>query len=176
MVIDKYFKPSPHDFGEFVYCGVKWVLNQKSSSSKETINKNSNLSLGQQNETKCIDWVRNKYSVSKEQILFDGTGKNNNNFLTSKIQSVSISMHCQPDLIISKDNQNLLFEFKAVSVPDYLSLPEFDSVHAQVWCYSNLKEIQIDEYHLLRYFIDPCSNFSFSFYNKIGRASCRERV
>lgn len=159
MVIDNDFKPSPSDFANYVYCSAKWALNTDPTESEV----DENLLLGRQNEHKCIDWVCDKYRVTEKQILFDGTGKNNYNFLTSEIESVRINMHCQPDLIISKGKKNLLFEFKAVKKLEYLKLREFDSVHAQVWCYTNLKELRIDEYHLLRYFIDPCGILPFSF-------------
>jgi len=150
VTVDMNFKPSPSDFSKYVYCPAKWALSHKYSYKQI---QNEYLLLGQQNEDKCINWILGKYHAPKEQILFNGTGNNNFEYLTAEIKS--INMHCQPDLILSNYNRNLLFEFKAVKDPYYLSLYEFDSVHAQIWCYTYLKEIHIDEYHLLSYFIDP---------------------
>lgn len=161
-------QPTPSDFGEFVYCGVKWALNKNRSldslkkakyssydpSYKSQENYN-NLVVGQQNEHMCIDWVQRKHGASLQQIVFNGTGENNPHFLTSEIKALGINMLCKPDLIITKGNQNLLFEFKAAKDYSYLLYSEFDSAHAQVWCYATLKEVKIDEYYLLRYFIDP---------------------
>ena len=153
MIINNDFKPNPSNFADFVYCGVYWVLSH--NDLKPTVH--HPLSEGKKNEHKCIDWVCNEYHISTDQILFNGTGENNPKPLTSEIGSVDMS--CKPDLIISKANRNLLFEFKSVGKPEYLDMYEFDSVHAQVWCYTKLKEKQIDEYHLLRYYIDPCVKF-----------------
>lgn len=161
-------QPTPSDFGEFVYCGVKWALNKNRSlaslkkakyssydpSYKSQENYN-NLVLGQQNEHMCIDWVQRKHGASLQRVVFNGTGENNLHFLTSEIKPLGINMLCKPDLIISKSNRNLLFEFKAVKDYSYLLYSEFDSVHAQAWCYTTLNEVKIDEYYLLRYFIDP---------------------
>ena len=88
-------------------------------------------------------------------MLFNGTGESHDNPLTSKIKSLDISIQCKPDLIIKKDNETILYEFKAVSDFIYLLLTEFDSYHAQVWCYTALEDMLIDKYYLVRYFIDP---------------------
>lgn len=152
MIIDKDFKPKPSDFGKFVYCRKKWFLKYEKPLVKK--------SDDEKNEDKCIKWVCEKEQVTEKQIVFDGTGKDNLKRLTSEIESVS--MRCKPDLIINKDGHNLLFEFKKVDKPGYLDLPEFDSVHAQVWCYTKLKEYKINEYHLLRYYKDPYGTFAFS--------------
>lgn len=162
-------QPTPSDFAEFVYCGVKWIhdKNKDLESTKKAKylsydyligNKYKDLKLGQQNEYKCIDWVLNKYNSTKEQILYNGTAEGSDYFLTSEIKYMKVNMQCKPDLIIFKDNKNLLFEFKAVRDLGYLLLNEFDSYHAQVWCYTFLKEIRIDDFFLMRYHIDPCEN------------------
>ena len=160
-------QPTPSDFAEYVYCGVKWAIGKNSSldinkkpkeivfKSLKSAEKYRDLILGQQNEHKCLEWVLKETRASSSQIIFKGIGENNYNSLTSKIASLNIDIQCKPDLIIRKSNTKYLYEFKAVSEFRYLFVPEFDSYHAQVWCYTTLHEIQIDEYYLIRYYVDP---------------------
>lgn len=163
-VESNYVKPTPRDFANFVYCGIEWMLDkveenrkfkERYSQSYDTSPKSKNLKLGQQNEHRCIEWVIKNNHASIQQIIFNGTGNDNYNFLTSTIDSLGIEMQCKPDLVLTKDNQNELYEFKAVGENNYLYMAEFESNHAQIWCYTKIKEIRIDKYFLLRYFIDP---------------------
>lgn len=148
MILVRNFEPSPSDFGKFVYCRTKWYLDHVRPLKFKEMD---------QNEDKCVKWVCYKEQLTEKQILFNGTGENDCEPLTSEIGSVS--MPCKPDLIINKNGQILLYEFKEVKKPEYLDFYEFDSVHAQVWCYTKLKEIKINEYYLLRYFQDPFCTF-----------------
>lgn len=166
MILSRDFKPKPSDFGNFVYCRKEWYLKHKKPLKPKEKD---------QNEDKCIKWVCNKERVTEKQIFFNGTGEDNPNSLTSEIESVS--MPCKPDLIINKDGRILLYEFKEVKEPRYLDLYEFDSVHAQVWCYTKLKEIKINEYYLLRYFQDPnCTFGSFSPRRYSNKPYCHRRL
>lgn len=67
-------------------------------------------------------------------------------------------MQCKPDLIVRNGNRNVLFEFKATSELLIPFLESFDSVFAQVWCYSKLEEIIIDEFNLFKYYINPLNS------------------
>lgn len=168
-------QPTPSDFSEYVYCGAKWAIEKNSTldlnkrpneivfKSRKSAEKNRDLHLGQQNEHKCLEWVLKETCTSAKQIVFNGIGENNDDPLTSKIASLGIEMPCKPDLIVRNSYTNLLYEFKAVSELGYLFEPEFDAYHAQVWCYTTLKELKIDEYYLVRYFIDP---FKYPFTRK----------
>lgn len=165
-------QPSPSDFAGFVYCGLKWALdknkeldNIKKLKAKcyDKSTKKETLYIGQQNEDKCIEWVLNNFKVSRSQIIFDGTGDNNQNYLVTVIDSLGVSMKCKPDLIISGNNQNLLFEFKALSDIRYLDKLEFRANHAQIWCYRYIKNIQVDKCYLLRYCRDPFYKTVFSY-------------
>lgn len=162
---------TPSDFGDYVYCGFKWIYlkNPKLNTlyRQDKINPNSSLynsrryvakTAGQRNEDLCVEWVLQEYNLLPEKIIYNGTGKKNYDYVTSSIRGMNISMQCRPDLIVRKDNKNILFEFKAVSEELFAFLEIFDSVYAQVWCYSHLVEIQVDEYNLLKYFVNPLNN------------------
>lgn len=172
MIISQDYRPTPSDFGDFVYCSRKWTMKHNKATKEKHVD--NALSQGKKNEHKCIDWVCNKYKITEKQILFNGTGENNYNCLTSNIELVN--MNCQPDLIINVYNKNILFEFKAVSKPEYLDLHEFDSVDAQVWCYTKLKEFKIDEYRLLRYFIDPFAYFDNPIPRRFTNKAYEEKI
>jgi len=151
-------KPNPSDFGDYAYCGIKWIL-KKTRPQKSTFlsQEGYDLMLGQKNEHECIEWVSKKYNTNR--IIYNGTQqekevKTLNAFINGN------SLNCKPDLIINKDNKNILFEFKATSKQTNLFLSPLISFYAQVWCYSYIKEIKIDEFHLIRYFIEPDDTFT----------------
>lgn len=157
-------KPTPRDFSEFVYCGLNWILdkNDKNKNSKKLTAQSYDMSeqtmtlkRGQHNEEKCIRWILRNYRSYTQQIIFDGTGADNKNYLISTLDSLGIKMRCKPDLIFTTNNKNELYEFKAVKNKSYLYMPEFESNHAQIWCYTKIKEVHIDNYFLLRYAEDP---------------------
>jgi hypothetical protein len=151
-------KPNPSDFGDYAYCGIKWIL-KKTRPQKSTFltQKGYDLILGQKNEPHCIKWVSKKYNT--KSIIYNGTQQEiEAKTLTAFINGVSLD--CKPDLIIKKDNKNLLFEFKATSKQINLLRSPFNSFYAQVWCYSHINEIKIDEFHLIRYFIEPDDIFT----------------
>lgn len=112
--------------------------------------------LGQQNEYKCIEWIRKTYK-GPQNIVFDGTGKENQQTFPANIKTNKLNetLQCRPDLILKRAEQTVLYEFKAVSDARYLKYFEYDSVHAQVWCYRFIDYFKVDKYYLLRYFVDP---------------------
>lgn len=157
-------KPTPRDFSEFVYCGLNWVLdknheNKKSkkltAQSYDMSEQTMTLKVGQHNEEKCIRWILRNSRSSTQQIIFDGTGEDNKNYLISTLDSFGIEMRCKPDLIFTTNNNNELYEFKAVKNKSYLYMEEFESNHAQIWCYTKIKKVHIDNYFLFRYVEDP---------------------
>lgn len=157
------YTPNPSDFGKYTYCGFKWLY-EKNSNLKNNVVKSANSKrylskkMGQQNEGLCIDWILNRYDSTTKDIVFNGTGLNNYDYLTTKVSINNEKMLCQPDLILEVNNKNLLFEFKATSEEIYAFLETFDSVYAQIWCYSYIEEIKIEEFYLLKYFVDPFEN------------------
>ena len=165
-------QPSPSDFGDYVYCGNKWAFEKEDWSfnykqdmrkdytySSESKQSNKDLIEGQNNEEACIKWVLLKYDLSEQDIIFWGI-KDSRDLLTSDIKVFDKYMLCKPDLIVCKNNRNLLFEFKAAKKIIYPLMEAFDSVHAQIWCYTKLNTIKVDDYHLLRYYINPLNNLS----------------
>lgn len=157
--------PSASDFGSYVYCGAKLFLDKRPEldSFRKATYGSYDLSIkthyrraGQNNEGKCIEWII-KMNKGKQNIIFDGTGKDNQQNLLAHISldALNISLQCRPDLIIRRTNQIILYEFKAVSDPYYLRLPEYDSAHAQVWCYRFIENLKAEKYYLFRYYIDP---------------------
>lgn len=160
---------TPSDFANYVYCGIQWAflkskwLNEliKNWPSRALMNKKkANLKKGRQNERLCMDWVLNKFNLEKENILFDGTTFGDN-FLLSSLEVHGTKMLCKPDLIVNINGKKVLFEFKAVSDKRYLNYPEFDSDHAQVWCYTHIiGEFKPEGFYLIRYFINPFNDNS----------------
>ncbi|NCD03974.1 MAG: hypothetical protein EOM00_13475, partial [Clostridia bacterium] len=162
-------RPSASDFGSYVYCGAKLFLDKNAnldSFRKNKINsynitrKAFSKKIGQQNESKCINWIMKKHKQS-QNIIFDGTGKDNQEFFFANIRQINVELHCRPDLIITRDNKIILYEFKAVSDINYLWYSGYDSNHAQIWCYSFIKDFEIDKYYLLKYFEDPFKQGTF---------------
>lgn len=148
MVINESFKPTASDFADYVYCGAQWFYTHTEESNR--------MPGKDKNEEGCINWVLKEFDVTKDDIIFNGTGINNKKkSLSAEVEPAGTIIKCKPDLIISKNTKNLLFEFKSVKQQHSLKLPEFDSVHAQVWCYTKITEIPISQFHLLRYFEDP---------------------
>lgn len=156
-------QPSASDFGSYVYCGAKLFLDK--SPALASFRKAKHLSYdigrktiarlsGQQNEYKCIEWIFRMHK-QPQKIIFNGTGKDNQGFFLTNISPFNVTLQCRPDLVITRSNQTILYEFKAVSDLNYLWYSEYDSNHAQVWCYSFIKDFQIDKYYLFRYYEDP---------------------
>ena len=159
----EFIQPTASDFGNYVYCGAKLFLDKEPSLasfrkakhlSYDMSEKTRSRLIGQQNEYRCIEWISKKYNLN-QRVIFDGTGKNNQQFFVSKIIPFNVTLQCRPDLIINMSNQNILYEFKAVSKPSYLWYSEYDSNHAQIWCYKFIQDYKIDKYFLFRYFEDP---------------------
>lgn len=155
--------PTPRDFSEFIYCGMRWILEKNVSNVNdrrlseqcyEISEQAIALKTGQNNESKCIKWVLSHLRLSDSNIVFDGTGTNSK-YLISKNGLGNPIMKCKPDLIISDGDKTILFEFKAVKTDNYLKLFEFKSNYAQIWCYSKIVDFTINRYYLLRYYIDP---------------------
>ena len=165
IIKNESIQPSASDFGSYVYCGAKLFLDKspalnsfrkaKHDSYDMSIKAKSRL-LGQQNEYKCIEWILKK-NKEPQKIIFDGSGKDNQqNFQAYiKTDTLTIALQCRPDLILKRAGQTILYEFKAVSDAYYLRYPEYDSVHAQVWCYRFIEHFKIDRYYLFRYYVDP---------------------
>lgn len=161
--------PTPRDFGDYVYCGAKWLLdkNRQLDSIKDAWRKSydfyqsqsdyNNLLIGQKNESNCIKWVLGQNHLKTNSIVFDGTG-GNQRYMTTSAGTEKLVMKCKPDLILENGDSTQLYEFKAVKRKDYLYYQEFDSIHAQVWCYKFLGEIDVDQYFLVRYFMNPLQN------------------
>lgn len=161
-------KPTASGFGKYVYCGVKLFLdkNPKLDSFRKGIHdsyeesqKSQSLKIGKQNEHKCIEWIMTRYKTGS--ILFDGTGRANKHSFTTNISPFKVTLHCRPDLIIKHEDQTILYEFKSVGERHYLTYPEFDSTHAQVWCYRFIKDFKTDRYYSFRYFEDPSMQGAF---------------
>lgn len=162
-----FINPTPSDFGDYVYCPRSWALDKNplarrkkelrgaSYDKKEGNEPRENLKIGQSNENKCINWVLDKYRINTDDILFNGTGQDNLHFLSSENQTLNFKIQCKPDLIFKYNNRIHLFEFKAVKHIEYLEFEEFDSVQAQVWCYTFIKEFNINSCSVLKYFKDP---------------------
>lgn len=158
-------QPSASDFGRYVYCGAKLFLDKspgldsfrkaKHDSYDIGIKAESRL-RGQQNEHKCIEWILKRHKGTPD-IIFDGTGKDNHQTFPANIKTETntATLQCRPDLILERDRQVILYEFKAVSDARYLWYPEYDSVHAQVWCYRFIENFNVDRYFLFRYHEDP---------------------
>lgn len=161
---------NPTDFADYVFCGIHWAylkskwidkyrstypevfISEKSLAKRE---KFRNRIIGQENQKLCVEWVTKKYNIVKDSILFDGTA-NEKSFLPSTLIVLNNPFLCKPDLIIKKEGKKILFEFKSVGNKKYLYSPEFDSVHAQVWCYTNIEgEMKAEEFYLIRYYLDP---------------------
>jgi hypothetical protein len=162
-------RPSASDFGSYVYCGAKLFLDKSPSldSFRNAKRLSYNISrkafsrkIGQQNESRCIDWIK-KIHKQSQNIIFNGTGKDNQEFFLAEISPLNVKLHCRPDLIITRGNQTILYEFKAVSDLNYLWYSEYDSNHAQMWCYSFIEDFKIEKYYLLRYFEDPFKQGTF---------------
>lgn len=154
---------SASDFGSYVYCGAKLFLDKSPAldsfrkakhGSYDVGRKTVSRIKGQQNEYKCIEWILKMYK-QPQSIIFDGTGKDNQQLFPANIKPLGIILQCRPDLIIKRTDQTILYEFKAVSNSSYLWYPEYDSVHAQVWCYRFIEHFKIDKYYLFRYYEDP---------------------
>jgi hypothetical protein len=154
-------KPSASDFGSYVYCGAKLFLDKSPAldnfrknkhGSYDLSSKKVSLLLGQRNEHRCIEWILRKHK-GHQNIVFVGTGKDNEQTFPAKINSETLQ--CRPDLILRRDDQTVLYEFKAVSDFRYLQYSEYDSIHAQVWCYKFIEHFKIDKYLLFRYYEDP---------------------
>ncbi|WJH37098.1 hypothetical protein N6H14_16335 [Paenibacillus sp. CC-CFT747] len=163
--------PTPRDFGEFVYCGLKWLLDKKydRKSSQVPFNERAfNRIVGKNNEHRCIDWVLNHFKRDKTLIIFDGTKHGDQRLLPIYVNKIGITMNGKPDLILDLNGRIYLFEFKLVEEMRYLDLSEFKSNHAQIWCYKFLKDFNIDDYYLLRYFRDPNEKHTTS-YRHYGR-------
>ena len=165
MIVYEPIQPSASDFGSYVYCGAKLFLDK--SPALEWFRKNKRESYdmgaktksrlrGQQNEHKCIDWIL-KMHKETQHIVFDGTGKENQQTFPAHIKTDTLNetLQCRPDLILKREDQIFLYEFKAVSDAKYLSFTEYDSIHAQVWCYRFIDYFDIDKYFLFRYYEDP---------------------
>jgi hypothetical protein len=162
-------QPTASDFGSYVYCGAKLFLDKSPAlesfrkakhGSYDTSKKAISRFYGHQNEYKCIEWVL-KMHKQPQNIIFDGTGKDNNQLFPAKINPFNVILQCRPDLIIKRSEQIILYEFKAVGNVNYLWYSEYDSVHAQVWCYRFIEYFKIDKYYLLRYYIDPFMQGAF---------------
>lgn len=165
IIKNESIQPSASDFGSYVYCGAKLFLDKspalnsfrkaKHDSYGMSLKANSRL-LGQQNEHKCIEWILKMHTVP-QSVIFDGTGRENQQTfpVTIKAEKLNATLQCRPDLILRRDNRTILYEFKAVSDARYLRYPEYDSVHAQVWCYRYIEDFKIDKYYLFRYYVDP---------------------
>lgn len=154
---------SASDFGSYVYCGAKLFLDKSPSldnyrkakyGSYDVGRKTASRNIGQQNEHKCIEWILKMYK-QPQSIIFNGTGKDNEQTFDADIKPLGITLQCRPDFIIKRAEQTILYEFKVVSDPSYLRYPEYDSVHAQVWCYRFIERFKIDKYYLFRYYKDP---------------------
>ena len=156
---------SASDFGNYVYCGMKFFLNKtpglksfrNAKIGSYDISKNtSSRILGQSNEHKCIEWIKKNHKGPQE-IIFDGTGKDNQQTFPAIINTnkIYVTIQCRPDLILRRANNTVLYEFKSVSDSGYLFNSEYDSVHAQIWCYRFIEHFKIDKYFLFRYFEDP---------------------
>lgn len=161
-------KPTASGFGEYVYCGAKYFLDNDPTldwfrkgkhDSYDESPKAKSLKIGQQNEHKCIEWIMTRYKTGS--ILMDGTGRANKRSFTANISPCKTTLQCRPDLIIKNEEQIILYEFKAVGEQRYLKYPEYDSAHAQVWCYRFIEDFKIDEYYLFRYFEDPFMHGAF---------------
>lgn len=158
-------QPSASDFGSYVYCGAKLFLDKSSEldsfrtakhGSYDMGSKTASRLRGQQNEHRCIEWIL-KMHKGPQNIVFDGTGKDNQQTFPSNINTNTFNsiLQCRPDLILRRANQTILYEFKAVSDARYLWYSEYDSVHAQVWCYRFIDYFKVDKYCLFRYYEDP---------------------
>lgn len=156
-------RASASDFGSYVYCGAKLFLDKspeldsfrKAKHGSYDIGQNTISRIrGQQNEHKCIEWILGQHG-QPQSVIFDGTGRDNQQFFPANIEPLGIVLQCRPDLIIKKSGWAILYEFKAVGNHRYLRYPEYDPVHAQVWCYSFIKHFKIDKYYLFRYYEDP---------------------
>jgi len=158
-------QPSASDFGSYVYCGLKFFLdkNPKLNSFRNAKRGSYNISnnalsrlRGQSNENRCIEWIIKKHKEPQE-IIFDGTGKDNQQTFPANINTntINVTFQCRPDFILRRVNHTILYEFKAVSDSRYLFNSEYDSVHAQVWCYRFIESLKIDKYLLFRYYEDP---------------------
>lgn len=154
---------SASDFGSYVYCGAKLFLDKSSALASFRKAKHGSYDVGrntvsrikgQQNEHKCIEWIL-KMHKQPQSIIFDGTGKDNRQLFPANIKPFGIILQCRPDLVIKRTGHIILYEFKAVSNSSYLWYPEYDSVHAQVWCYRFIDHFKIDKYYLFRYYEDP---------------------
>jgi len=156
MINKNVFRLEPSDFANFVFCGLKWLLektNKYSSGSKTA--KRRHIRKGIANEDKCIDFISEQLHSTSEQILYVGINKSQALSTPVIIEPLRITMQAKPDLIVNYKNRTRLFEFKALGNPKYLYRKEFDADHAQIWCYTYLTDFQIDDYYLFRYFIDP---------------------
>lgn len=173
-------QPTPSDFGDFVYCAAEWrykkdptldaVVNGSIAQNSQ-MDRESNLSIGQANEKDCIEWVNRNYfnqdsqyklvgnQYSEKVTLFDGTGKENNSYLTLINLPLDTTMKSKPDLILQRNGENFLFEFKALRSKRFLQMQEFESNHAQIWCYSHLEAFRIDKFVLFRYFKSPLVSY-----------------
>lgn len=156
-------KSTASGFGKYVYCGRKWLLDNDSSldwfrkgkhDSYDESQKTKSLKIGQQNEYRCIKWLMTRLHKTGS-VLFDGTGQANYQSFTTKMHTFKTTLQCRPDLIVKHEDQTILYEFKAVGKCHYRLMPEFDSSHAQVWCYRSIKDFKIDKYYLFRYYEDP---------------------
>ncbi|MFW6026900.1 MAG: hypothetical protein ACOCRX_11210 [Candidatus Woesearchaeota archaeon] len=163
---------TPSDFAEYCYCGIKWAFSKGewknvyfeqsahlSDSQIEKIENRKQLNVGQKNEKLCINYVINSASTFDEsEIIFDGTTAEKK-LLKTNLVIDNKRILAKPDLILElhKSNSiyNVLFEFKAVKKKEYLKLDVFDSILAQLWCYTYLVDIKIDAYFLLRYHKNP---------------------
>ena len=162
-------QPTASDFGRYVYCGAKLFLDKSTAlesfrkakySSYDIGRKTISRFYGKQNEHKCIEWVIKRHK-QPQNILFNGTGKDNKQHFSAKINPFDVTLQCRPDLIIMRSRQIVLYEFKSVGDANYLWYSEYDSVHAQVWCYSFIEHFKFDKYYLFRYYVDPFKRGAF---------------
>lgn len=162
-------QPTASDFGSYVYCGAKLFLDKSPGldsfrkakyGSYDIGQKTKSRLIGQQNEYKCIEWILKMYK-QPQKVLFDGTGKENQQMFPANINTLNVTLQCRPDLIIRRSNQTIMYEFKAVGDASYLWHTEYDSYHAQVWCYSFIEHYKIDKYFLFRYYEDPFRQGAF---------------
>lgn len=157
----QHLNENPSDFGDFVYCGFKWLYGKNEALKRKPpvrfSKKYANRLIGQKNENLCVEKVLSELNLSQDDILFNGTD-DSYTFLTAYFPNQKRKINCKPDLIVRKGKEIILFEFKAMSDIFYTILSPLDSVLAQVWCYTKLDEVKIDKYFLMKYYLDPIEN------------------
>lgn len=152
----KHLRIEPNDFSDFVYCGSKWLLDKlEIKKNYYETEKTLNIKIGVANEYKCVSFILDKLNVSRKDVLYVGINDKNSTSVVTEIASLGVKMQCKPDLIVRYKNRTRLFEFKSVGEAETLKKMEFDSYHAQVWCYKHLNNFEIDDYYLFRYFKNP---------------------